>query len=150
MDSNQFLEQLKQRFTKVTFEQKETEHELDILIVTDQSKSFNFYIWIEGGWTTMDIGATLKDEPNKDFWYSSFEHIKEDDPTWIPELMEIAFDELGKILDHETRIIQRKGFLSTSFECQQLTSSWNRVSKNRFFHTNFELPEINGRRKTYN
>jgi len=68
-NSGNFLGQLKKRFNLATFEQNETEHELDVLVITDEPKPYNFYIWIEGGWAIIDIGATLKSEPTKYFWY---------------------------------------------------------------------------------
>lgn len=149
MNSNEFLEQLNQRFSSVTFEQKETEHELDVLVVTEQSKSYNFYIWIEGGWTTLNIGATLKSEPSKYFWYQSWENFKENDPEWKNELCETALEQLELLLNNRTRVIQRKGLIASSFECQYMNSEWTRISKNTALHGRLSLPKIKGRKKVY-
>lgn len=149
MDSREFLEQLKQRYNSVTIEQKDTEHELDVLLVTEKSKPYNFYIWIERGWATLDIGAVLKPEPTKYFWYQSWENFKENDPEWKDDLIETAFEQLELLLNNRTRVIQRKGLFATSFECQYWNSDWTRISKNTALHSNFHLPKIIGRRKIY-
>ncbi|MEO9965466.1 MAG: hypothetical protein ABJF11_06750 [Reichenbachiella sp.] len=149
MDSSEFLEQLKQRFNSIAFERKETEHELEVLVVTEEPKPYNFYIWIEGGWTIMDIGATLKSEPSKYFWYQSWENFYDVDTKWIDELLETATDQLEILLNKKTRVIQRKGLLASSFECQYMNSEWAKLSKNRALHSNLELPKISGRKKVY-
>jgi len=149
MDSRDFLEQLKQHFNSVTFEQKETEHELDVLVVMDEPKPYNFYIWIEGGWTIMDIGAILKSEPTKYFWYQSWENFDRIDSEWIDELFETATEQLDLLLNRQTRIIQRKGLLASSFECQYMNSEWTRISKNTALHGRLRLPKISGRKKIY-
>ncbi len=120
-----------------------------MLVVTEQSKSYNFYIWIEGGWTTLNIGATLKSESSKYFWYQSWENFKENDPEWKNELRETTIEQLELLLNNQTRVIQRKGLLATSFEYQYMDSDWTRISKNTALHTNFKLPKIHGRKKIY-
>jgi hypothetical protein len=149
MDSREFLRQIKQRFSKVSFHQRETEHELDVLVLTEYAKPYDFYIWIEGGWTIMDIVARLKSEPTKYFWYQTWENFKEDDPKWKKELLKTAIEQLELLLNNRTRVIQRKGLLASSFECQYMNSEWMRVDKNRALHSNIELPKISGRRKIY-
>ncbi|QSE98987.1 hypothetical protein [Fulvivirga lutea] len=149
MDSAEFIGKLKQRFNSVTFVQKETEYELDVLVLTAEKKPYDFYIWIDNDWAFMDIGATLKSEPNRYFWYQSWENLNGLDSDWINELFDDSNELLKLLLKHPTRIIQCKGIFSSSFECQFLDTDWKRISKNSVLHTNFNIPKINGRTKIY-
>lgn len=149
MDSSDFLKKLIERFDHVSFVQKETEHELEVLILTGEKKPYDFYIWIVSDWTFMDIGARLKSEPTNYFWYQSWQKIHGLDSDWINELFDVSNELLELLLNHQTRIIQRKGIFSSSFECQFLDTDWSRISKNSVLHTNFNIPKIKGRTKIY-
>ncbi|NDK54646.1 hypothetical protein [Pontibacter fetidus] len=149
MTSVEFLEKIRQHFDTAIFQPRETEHELDVLILTAEQKLYNYYLWIESNWTTLNIGATLKSAPEKYFWYEACENNYENNLEWIMQLLKYSFRELDKLLNYETRIIQKKGMITTSFECQYLTDKWNRVSKNSIVHSNIALPKIHGRNKVY-
>ena len=59
-------------------------------------------------------------------------------------------EELAALLIHETRIIQRKGWLSWHFRCEYRASgNWKCLYRHSALRGGFKPPQIRGRRRVY-
>jgi hypothetical protein len=106
-----------------------------------------FQLWIE---PEMQISAQLT-APDSDvnyFWYRPFESAELRDST---EALDTAFCEtLEKLLTHETRIIQKNGWLNWHFICEYKTADcWKRVYGHSALKGSWKFPEIDGKVRIY-
>jgi hypothetical protein len=99
----------------------------------------------------MQIHAALT-APSSDvnyFWYRPFESAEFHDSA---EALEAAFCEtLEKLLTHESRIIQKNGWLNWHFKCDYKSADgWKRVYRHSALKLgHWKVPHIDGRVRTY-
>ena len=117
---------------------------------TAPGAEYFFRLWFyEGG--ERQISAHLLQNRGDDtyFWYRPLEmgefNGSEDD------LVSEFCQELENLLTHETRIVQRKGWLFWHFRCEyRAEEKWKSVcSHSAFRGGRFKPPHINGRRRIY-
>ncbi len=117
---------------------------------TAPGAEYFFRLWFyEGG--ERQISAQLIQHRSDDtyFWYRPLEmgefRGSEDD------LVNEFCEELEALLTHETRIVQRKGWLFWHFRCEyRAGEKWKNVcSHSAFRGGGFKAPQINGRRRVY-
>ena len=109
-----------------------------------------FRLWFyEGG--EREITAHLIQHRSDDtyFWYRPFEmgEFKGSEDDLVSEFCK----ELEVLLTHETRVVQRKGWLFWHFRCEYRTGEkWRNVYRHSAFRGGrFKLPHIKGRRRVY-
>jgi hypothetical protein len=108
-----------------------------------------FQLWTE---PELQICAELA-KPSCDvnyFWYRPFESAEFRDST---ESLDTAFCEtVEKLLVHETRIIQKNGWLNWHFRCEYKTADhWKRISSHSALRLGgWKTPKIDGRVHVYN
>jgi len=99
----------------------------------------------------MQIYAELT-APDSDvnyFWYRPFESAEFRDSA---EALEAAFCEtLEKLLAHETRIIQKDGWLNWHFKCEyKVGDNWKRIYRHSALKLgNSKFPRIDGKVHVY-
>jgi len=107
-----------------------------------------FQLWIE---PEMQISAQLA-VPGSDvnyFWYRPFESAEFRDST---EALEAACCEtLEKLLTHESRIIQKNGWLNWHFKCDYKTADgWKRIYRHSALRLGgWKVPRIDGKVRVY-
>jgi hypothetical protein len=110
---------------------------------------YYFRLWME---PEIQISALLiaRSPDQKYFWYRPFESSEFRNSMVA---LEAAFCEtVEKLLTHETRIIQKNGWLNWHFKCEYRDSSdrWNRIYGHSAFKLGgFKVPKISGRTRTY-
>ena len=82
MTTSNIRQKIKGTFRNIEFRDKETDDELHLEFSTDKNKDYNFYLWIAASWTTLNIGARLKNYPSLYFWYDSAEKLKMNHNEW--------------------------------------------------------------------
>ena len=83
------------------------------------------------------------------FWYRPFESAEFRDSA---EALEAAFCEtLEKLLTHESRIIQKNGWLNWHFQCDHRTADgWKRIYRHSALKLGgWRVPQIDGRVRTW-
>jgi hypothetical protein len=115
---------------------------------TASGAEYSFTLWFdESG--ERQISAKLKQYKNDRpyFWYRPFELAEFRNNV---EKLEAKFcDELGILLTHETRIIQRKGWLFWSFRCEYHEGeNWKGVYGHMALRW-FKPPQIIGKSRVY-
>jgi hypothetical protein len=82
------------------------------------------------------------------FWYRPFELAEFRGST--EDLISVFREKLEALLTHETRIIQRKGWLSWHFRCEYRASgNWKCLYRHSALRGGFKPPQIRGRRRIY-
>ena len=109
-----------------------------------------FRLWFyEGG--DREISAVLIGHQNDDayFWYRPLEmgESNESEDDLVSEFCE----KLEALLTHETRVVQRKGWLFWHFRCEYYTGEkWKSVyGYSAFRGGRFKVPQIKGRKRVY-
>jgi hypothetical protein len=115
---------------------------------TAPGAEYSFTLWFdESG--EREISATLTTCLNERpyFWYRPFELAEFRNNV---EQLETKFcDELGILLTHETRVVQRKGWLFWGFRCEyRAEERWQRVYSHSALRW-FKAPQITGKRRVY-
>jgi hypothetical protein len=121
---------------------------LDLPLATGAEYFFRLWFY-EGG--ERQISARLIQQRSDDtyFWYRPFEmgelNGSEDD------LVSEFCEELEALLTHETRVVQRKGWLFWHFRCEYCTGEkWKSIySYAAFRGGGFKVPQIKGRKRVY-
>jgi hypothetical protein len=125
---------------------KENTARLDL--PTAPGAEYSFTLWFdESG--ERQISATLIRDQNDHpyFWYRPFELAEFRNN--VEELEATFCDELKVLLTHETRIIQRKGWLFWGFRCEyQEGAEWKEVYGHRASRW-FKPPQILGKSLVY-
>jgi hypothetical protein len=117
---------------------------------TAPGAEYFFRLWFfEGG--ERQISAQLIQHRNEStyFWYRPFEmaEVSGSEDDLVTEFCE----ELEALLTHETRIVQRKGWLFWHFRCDYREGEkWKRVYSHFAFRGGrFNPPQIKGRKRIY-
>ncbi|HEV3419603.1 MAG TPA: hypothetical protein VG075_04825 [Candidatus Acidoferrum sp.] len=115
---------------------------------TAPGAEYSFALWFgESG--DREISAVLTPRRNERpyFWYRPFELAEFGNNV---EKLETKFcDELEILLTHETRVIQRKGWLFWGFRCEyHEAEDWKRVYGHLALRW-FKSPQIKGKRRVY-
>ncbi len=149
MSSFDIQEKIKRTFKNIEFHDRHSDDQLCLEFSTSKKKDYTFYLWIESLWTTLNIGASLKGNPDKYFWYDSAEKLNMGDEEWVNWAEEYIFRTLDKLVNYETRIIQKDGLVFTSFTCEYFDNEWKELTKNRGFRWTLDTPKIKGQKKVY-
>jgi hypothetical protein len=109
-----------------------------------------FRVWFHED-SELQISAHLIQHRSDDtyFWYRSFEMAEFNGSQ--DDLVTEFCEELEALLTHETRIVQRKGWLFSHFRCDYRTGEkWKSVcSQSAFRGGKFKTPKIMGRKQIY-
>jgi hypothetical protein len=96
------------------------------------------------------IGAKLVEDSDDAsyFWYRPFELAEFRDSN--EDLVNTFCEKLEALITHETRIIQRKGWLCWHFRCDYRASeNWKCLYRHSALRGGFKPPQIRGRRRVY-
>src|SRR5271157_1172346 len=109
-----------------------------------------FRLWFfEGGERQISAVLTQKQTDDTYFWYRPFElaEFRSSEGDLVDEFCK----ELEALLIHETRIVQRKGWLFWHFRCEyHARNAWENVYSHSALRTsNWNLPHIEGRIRVY-
>ncbi len=149
MSAKDLKEKLRGTFKSVDFLDKESNDELYLEFATDKNKDYLFYVWIESSWTTTNIGARLKNDPDGYFWYDSIETSEIVDDSWREWTTEFIVDRISKLTNFETRIIQIDGLLFSWFKCEYFDNTWKSIHRHSGYRWTLSIPKIKGWKKIY-
>jgi len=118
---------------------------------TAPGAEYFFRVWFyEGGERQISAQLIQRRSDDTDFWYRPLEmgefNGSEDD------LVSEFYEELEALLTHETRIVQRRGWLFWHFRCEyRAGENWKGVRGHSAFFRGgrFKVPQIKGRQRVY-
>ena len=107
-----------------------------------------FRLWFSSDERQISAKLIEDSDDAKYFWYRPFELAEFRDS--IEDLVSAFCEELEVLTTHETRIIQRKGWLSWHFRCEYRSSGkWKCLYRHSALRSGFKPPQIKGRKRVY-
>jgi hypothetical protein len=107
-----------------------------------------FRLWFSSDERQISAKLIENSDDTKYFWYRPFELAGFRDS--MDDLVRTFCEDLEALTTHETRIIQRKGWLFWHFRCEYcISGNWKYLYRHSALRGVFKPPQIKGRRRVY-
>ena len=142
---------IRQQFPEIEFRDESFNDCLYLTFKTIYQKEYNYFLELSKEFKYVNIGATIENqEKNQYFWLTRIDYtIRGVDNIAI--FHEFIFETIEILVNHRTRIIQEKKFISQVFTLEYIINdTWKQLdTTSAFKYGGFKFPSSELKRKIY-
>jgi hypothetical protein len=136
---------IQSRYPSVSFEIEFESQHLLMRFDNGFQKDYTFYLGVEKGITQSTIGASLKvDSKEKYYFWSLLNDLYKSEGPELEWTLKFLIENMEIILNHRTRIIQRKGWINMIFTLEYYKDGdWKSLGSTMAFrYSHFKFPKL--------